>query len=83
MKTKRHKNMTPNSSYLISLTDRMSENDETVKYMTIGSNQDIHVPDTYAKFPNDLGIPHHTFDGYGHFSIVSVERIWKLIADKI
>lgn len=81
--TNRHKNMTPKSNYLNSLTDRMEKTNTNIKFLTIGSNQDIHVPDTHAKFPEQTNVSHYTFNGYGHFSIVGVEAVWKIIADEI
>lgn len=80
MKTNRHHSMTPKSSYLVALNNRIVDRTKHIKYLTIGSNQDIHVPDEYARFDSCCDIQHFTFNEHGHFSIATSEKVWKIIS---
>jgi len=85
LNTRRHKQMTPNSEFLECLYDSIKNNPARHNRLTFGSNQDIHVPNDYAQLPVDVrattaSVDHIDIHGYGHFSIVSAERIWKNIA---
>ena len=88
LNTTRHKQMTPKSEFLTNLTSDIKEQYSidskkrivNCRTITFGSEQDIHVPDSYAK-SSDANYTHITCNGYGHFSIVSAEKIWKAISN--
>jgi len=93
LNTTRHKQMTPKSEFLTNLTSDIKEqcrtdsmnlfaNSVSCRTITFGSEQDIHVPDSYAKSPN-TNYTHITCNGYGHFSIVSAEKIWKAVSNSL
>ncbi len=115
LNTRRHKQMTPGSKYLSKFKEKILNTN--VPYLSIGSEQDIHVPDSHAKLndkishENDINghtylslkdglniyndydkddknmfnrlfrkrYAHSVINGYGHFSIVSSELLWKKI----
>ena len=76
-KDKRGLQMMCGSNFLQNLVTTVSKRPE--KYMTIGSNTDIYVPNENSYLNHN----HTAFIGYGHFSIVSCEKMWRDISDFI
>lgn len=76
--TNRHRQMTPRSQFLDDLHTSCTQ--KNISVLTFGSDQDIHVPNESAKV-NDFN--HFKTNGYGHFSIVSCEQIWRQIREYI
>jgi pimeloyl-ACP methyl ester carboxylesterase len=69
-KTRRHVQMTPGSNFLQALRQDL----QVHKYVTIGSSNDIQVPDDYCHLDGGVMIK---CSGWGHFSIVANPWIWK------
>lgn len=84
MNSARHHQMRPGSDYLIGLHNFIGNSINYPPTLSIGSINDMHVPDEYSRLPWDVAgcldnYQHHTLGGYGHFSIVSSEELWLLI----
>ncbi len=86
--SKRHRQMTPRSDFLVSLDPRVQWLDDEKatpsvdsrmrRYLTIGSPHDLQVPNDYSKIPH---VKHIEVDGYGHFSIVKCDQVWRQVYD--
>lgn len=85
LNTKRHKQMTPNSKFLNDLHHSIQTTNHKIPRMTVGSNQDISVPDSHSHFPDNIStvVPNYnklTFNGHSHNSILHADTLWKNIA---
>jgi pimeloyl-ACP methyl ester carboxylesterase len=84
LNTKRHLYMTPGSIQLNGLYDNLKNVISLHPRLTIGSHQDIVVPNMYSRYPVDIiglnNIKHITYSNYGHSTLLLNEDVWLQIA---
>lgn len=82
---KHHIDMVPNSYYLNELYKIILKTKKSI--LTIGSVNDFHAPDEYARIPVDIVIAmrnpklsHVTLKDYGHGSIINNDETWYFVS---
>ncbi len=71
--SKRHIQMTPDSSFLRHINNNLCRS----KYITFGSPHDIQVPNNSSMINGVT--EHYEIPGYGHLSIVSSPKVWEQV----